>query len=38
MDIREIGWDAVHWKGPEVDPREHGNEPSGYIKGWRFLD
>jgi hypothetical protein len=37
MDLREIGWkdvDRIHL----TQDREHGNEPSGSMKGGEFLD
>jgi hypothetical protein len=42
MDLREIGWEHVDWFHLSHDRVagccEHGNEPSGYIKGGEFLD
>jgi len=44
IDVREIGWECVDWiylaqdKGPVAGCCEHGNEPSGSIKGREFLD
>jgi len=41
MDLREIGWEGVDWihLGQDRDQwREHGNKPSGSIKGGEFLD
>jgi hypothetical protein len=43
MDLKEIGWKGgLHssgsGKGKVVGSCEHGNEPSGSIKGGEFLD
>jgi hypothetical protein len=44
MYHRKRGWGAVYWihmaqhKGPMEGPHEHGNAPSGLIKGGYFLD
>jgi hypothetical protein len=42
MDITEIVWLGVDWilvsgYGPVVGSYEHGNEPSGSIKGMEFI-
>jgi hypothetical protein len=44
MDLEEIGcdggegiWSALQM-GPVMGSSEHGNEPSGSIKGRKFLD
>jgi hypothetical protein len=36
MDIGEIAWRGVDWIHM-TGPYEHGNEPSGYVKGGEFL-
>jgi hypothetical protein len=41
MDLREIGWDGTDWIDLAQDRdqwSEHGNEPSGSIKCWEFLE
>jgi hypothetical protein len=44
MDRREVGWDVMDWnylaedRGLVEDSCEHGNEPSGSIKCWEFLE
>jgi hypothetical protein len=43
MGLREIGWDGMDWIDLAQDrlmegSREHGNEPSGYVKSWEFLE
>jgi hypothetical protein len=44
MDLREIQWEVVDWMHPAHDRGqcwdscEHGNEPSGSIKGGVYLD
>jgi hypothetical protein len=42
MDLAEIGWEGVDWMRLAQEPVagccEHGNEPSGPIKGGEFLD
>jgi hypothetical protein len=43
MDLREIGWEGVDWIHlaqdiPVVGSCEDGDEPSGSIKGGKFLD
>jgi hypothetical protein len=40
MDIKEIRWEGMDWIHLCQDRGccEHGNEPSGYIKGGVFLD
>jgi hypothetical protein len=43
MDLREVVWEGEDWihlaqDRPVVGPCEHGNEPSGSIKGGEFLD
>jgi hypothetical protein len=44
MDLWERGWDGVNWiqvaqdRKPVAGPCEHGNEPSGSIKGGGLLD
>jgi len=46
MNIKEIGRENVNWihraqdrvPGGGGGSREHGNEPSGSIKGEKFLD
>jgi hypothetical protein len=39
MDLREIGWDGVDWIYLAQDRAlEHGNESSGSIKCWEFLE
>jgi hypothetical protein len=44
MDLIELEWEGVDWmhlaqdRGPVVCPSEHGNEPSGSVKGGEFLD
>jgi hypothetical protein len=43
MDLGEIGWEVVDWTdllkiGTSVGVCEHGSEPSGSIKGGKFLD
>jgi hypothetical protein len=39
-DLREIGSEDVNWMNlaQDRDQCEHGNEPSGSIKGREFLD
>jgi hypothetical protein len=39
MDLRDTGWDYVDWidVAQDRDSCEHGNEPSGSIKCWKFL-
>jgi hypothetical protein len=39
MDIREIVWEVVDWihLAQDTDCCERGNEPSGYVKGEKFL-
>jgi hypothetical protein len=43
LDLREIGWDGVDWIDLAQDRDfmegsfEHGNEPLGSIKSWKFL-
>jgi hypothetical protein len=38
-DLRETGWEGVDWMQlAQVGCCEHGNEPSGSIKGGEFLD
>jgi hypothetical protein len=36
MYFREVGWDGMTWRLVE-DSYEHGNEPSGSMKCWKFL-
>jgi hypothetical protein len=42
--LRKIGWEGVDWLhlnsryGPVAGSCEHGNKPSGSIKGGEFLD
>jgi hypothetical protein len=38
--VREIVWEGVDWLRiwTVAGPSEHGNEPSGSIKGGEFLD
>jgi hypothetical protein len=42
MDLREIVWKSMIWLHLTQDPVagscEHGNKPSGSIKGGEFLD
>jgi hypothetical protein len=44
MHLMEIGWEGVDWMHLAKDGGkwrgccEHGNEPSGSIKGGEFLD
>jgi hypothetical protein len=43
MDIRKIWWEDVDWihltqDGPAAGSCEHGNEPSGSMKGGEILD
>jgi hypothetical protein len=44
VDIKKIEWEGVYWirlaqdKRPVAGCCEHGNEPSGSIKGGEFLD
>jgi hypothetical protein len=38
MDLRDIGWENVDWISPVTGSYEHGNEPTGSIKGREFLD
>jgi len=43
MYLKEMGCVAVEWihldqQGPVVESCEHGNEPSGFIKGRKVLD
>jgi hypothetical protein len=45
MDLREIGWDGMEWIGliwlrigTVEGSCQHGNEPSGSIKCWEFLE
>jgi hypothetical protein len=40
MDLREIRWEDVEWIHLAQDrgPCENGNEPSGSIKGGKFLE
>jgi hypothetical protein len=46
MDLWEIGWEVVDSMNLRIGtgggaggrPRKHGNEPSGSIKGEKFLD
>jgi hypothetical protein len=44
MGLGEIGWKVEDWiyldqdRGPVAGCCEHGNEPSGSIKGGEFLD
>jgi hypothetical protein len=44
MDYREIAWGRCDMdasgsgQGPVAGPREHGNEPSGSMKGGEFRD
>jgi hypothetical protein len=44
MDLRDIGWRRCGLnasgsrQGPVAGPCEHGNEPSGSIKGGEFFD
>jgi hypothetical protein len=44
MDLTETEWDGVDWihlaqdTGPVTGSCEHGNESSGSIKRWEFLD
>jgi hypothetical protein len=41
--LEKIGWGGLNWtdlaqeRGPVEGSCEHGNEPSGYIKRWKFL-
>jgi hypothetical protein len=37
MDLREIGWEYVDWTGTSGGSCEHGNEPTGSMKGEEFL-
>jgi hypothetical protein len=42
MDVREIQWEIVYWillsqDKDLMDSFGHGNEPSGSIKGRRFI-
>jgi hypothetical protein len=41
-DLREIGWEILYWIYLAQDGgqwrAEHGNEPSGSVKGEEFLD
>jgi hypothetical protein len=42
MDLKEIGCKSVNWIQLAQDPvtglGEHGNQPSGPIKGGEFID
>jgi hypothetical protein len=43
MDVREVGWEcglnsSGSGQGPIVSSCKHGNEPSGSIKCWEFLE
>jgi hypothetical protein len=43
LDLREIGLEGVDWMhlgqvGPVAGCCEHGNEPSGSVKGGEFRD
>jgi hypothetical protein len=42
MDLRETGWGVMDWLDLAEDPvegsYEHGNEPSGSVKFWEFLE
>jgi hypothetical protein len=39
MDLREIGWDDIDWiELAQEGSCEHGNESSGSIKYWEFLE
>jgi hypothetical protein len=42
IDLREIGWSGLDWSGsgdgPVEGSCEHGNELSGSIRCWEFLE
>jgi hypothetical protein len=40
IDLRKTGWECVDWIHlvQLAGCCEHGNEPSGYVKGSKFLD
>jgi hypothetical protein len=41
MDLREIGWSGMDWIDLAQDRgqwRDLGNEPSGSVKCWEFLE
>jgi hypothetical protein len=43
IDLKEIGWEGLHWVQPAPDrlvvgSYEHGNERLGFIECWLFLE